>query len=116
MFSLSQFGIDMRNLRLSLIVVLSYILCVEFVHAQSNGLVRSNSGQLIGTVVNKNDEPIPSASVYILGTNHRTLTDEQGIFRFNNLEEGLFRIKILSIEIEPFEQEITISHTLNVNQ
>ncbi len=102
----------MRNLRISLIYLLNFFVCIEVVHAQSNELVRSNSGQIIGTVVANNDQPIVAASVQLLGTSHRTITDEQGIFRFNNLGEGLYRIKILSIEIEPFEQEIVIDHTL----
>jgi hypothetical protein len=53
------------------------------------------SGGLRGEIKSyETEEPLPGATVIIKGTDYKTVTDQEGIFTFKNLSEGIYQIEV----------------------
>jgi outer membrane receptor for ferrienterochelin and colicins len=86
---------------LSLLVLTSKPLWAQF--AQIEGSVKSEG------------DPVSYASIALEGTSVGTISDENGHFRLENLQEGIHTLLITSVGYSDFSQEIELSNGKTVN-
>ena len=75
---------------LILLAVLAFFLVATALQAQS-------SGSLQGTVVDENEEPIPGATVIVVGTNRGSATNVDGEYLITGLAVGTYTLQVTSL-------------------
>ena len=81
-------------------------------------LQAQTTGTLAGTVLDENGEPIPGATVLVLGTSRGGSTDADGKYLIAGLNAGTFEIKVTSLTspdplIETASISVGVTTTLN---
>src|ERR1041385_5335941 len=64
---------------------------------------------LTGTVTDKNSKPLSGASIHILNTNSGAISDKDGKFEINNLENGKYALEVTAVGFASTQLETTIS-------
>ncbi|PZX95381.1 TonB-dependent receptor [Flavobacterium aquariorum] len=83
------------------------ILIIQLTYSQENIAVK-------GLITNKTN-PIENATVEIIGTNYSTLTDHNGIYNFQNIPKGNYKILVTAVGYKTQRKSITIQ-SLGENQ
>ena len=81
-----------RLTSLLVLVVLSGVMLVPPVSAQSAEFVDTNTGSILGTVVDISDDPVPNATVVLQGAagdRFTEVTNEYGSFAFHHVTAGV---------------------------
>ena len=90
----------------SFLSLLFLLISSLMIHAQAL------SGSLTGKVTMVDGQPLGSISVSVLGTERQTLTDDEGVYRFGNLNAGNYTLRFqilgsrevrIPVEIKPGE-------------
>lgn len=84
-------------------ILLSALFFPAIIWAQS-------TAQITGKVVNSDKKPVPSLKVILNNGEAETITDENGIYRFNNIPAGNYTLKVDDPEVTK-----TYSFTLKEN-
>ena len=89
----------MRILKFYFINVFAYLLCMQSYALETSNFISDNPasnfqeyGSIKGRVINSRGEIIPFATVSIIG-GEKTESDKNGVFLFENLTEGTYRIQ-----------------------
>lgn len=94
--------------------ILLLILLAGFsnVRAQNNG-----TGQITGKVLDKNHQPIPFASIIVVGSNIGTTANEEGVFHLEGIAEGNTVLKATFIGFALQQQVVNVASgkSQNVN-
>jgi hypothetical protein len=69
---------------------------------------------LSGTVADEQNQPVPTATVFISGTEKITTTDNNGLFTFSNLKPGAYQVIIKMLGYAPATQNVMVRQD-NVN-
>lgn len=77
------------------------------------GLQLNAQYTISGTVTNEKGESLDLALVYLMGTEYAVTTNAQGEFRLENVEEGLYKIKVSYLGYESVTEEIDVIHDLS---
>jgi TonB-linked SusC/RagA family outer membrane protein len=67
------------------------------------------SGIITGSVTNAQQQPIPSAQVYIVSTQNGARTDDQGRYRIVNVAPGTYTVRATRIGYEAAAQTVTVA-------
>ena len=72
--------------------------------------------RLSGKILSDKNEPITDAEVYIINNNTRRITGENGLYNFDDLQEGTYNVIVFSFEyqIKELLVEINVDKTLNI--
>ena len=85
----------------------------------SSVCLAQNTGSIHGLVMDgeMNSEPLMHASVSIEGTNLVSLSDENGLFHFENLTDGNYTLiySFAGYETKEFKVEVTSNKPANVS-
>ena len=82
-------------MNLRLLLILSLFL-TQTVIAQTNG-------KLSGWIVDKNTQkPIEGASIQLVNTKYKTISDAKGYYSFKNIPTGQYQVDFTSIGSIPF--------------
>ena len=73
-----------------------------------SGNLRAQNGTITGTVVDRNDVPLPGMTVSILGSGRMVSTDANGYFRLSDVRPGTFSIQVSSQGYESQEQLVSV--------
>lgn len=87
-----------------------FILGFSFVYASEDPININTPGALTGRVVDEEGYVLPGATITLDGTNIGTVSDVNGFFRLNALENGNYKVKISYIGFSPEEKDVTISN------
>lgn len=66
-----------------------------------------------GTVYDQDEVTVPSAHVFLNGTTYGTLTDQNGVFKINNVPEGVYQLVVKFLGYKDFVTQITTSNENN---
>lgn len=66
------------------------------------------NGTITGTVVDRNNVPLPGMTVSILGSGRMVSTDGKGYFQIANVRPGTFSIQVSSLGYESQEQIVSV--------
>jgi len=66
------------------------------------------SGVISGEIKTTDGQPAAFVTVIVKETGNRTLTDENGVFRFKNLRQGRYTLQFTMVGIQPQEQVVSI--------
>jgi len=72
------------------------------------------SGSVFGSLGGNNDVIMKNATIYLEGTAHTTTTDDYGNFTLENVEDGLYTLKIEAPGCQPVNHQVSISDAGNV--
>jgi Carboxypeptidase regulatory-like domain len=104
-------GAFLRVTRLLPLIVLAGWLLVASVSAQSTGAAVTKAG-ILGTVVDIGDDPIPNATVTLLGpaVDHLiAATKDDGSFGFHDVAPGIaYQITVSAEGFEPWSSPVTV--------
>jgi len=71
--------------------------------------VFADSGKLTGKIIdNSKKTGIPGVNVYLEGTKYGNFSDGNGVFTIDQIEAGIYKLKISAIGYIPIEEEIEI--------
>ncbi|HHH50054.1 MAG TPA: TonB-dependent receptor, partial [Saprospiraceae bacterium] len=65
-------------------------------------------GTLFGHVLSADETPLPGATIQLLEINRATISDADGFFRFDKIEEGTYQLQIDYLGYSPFVKTIHI--------
>ena len=68
----------------------------------------AQTGTLSGTVNDENNQPLIAATILLLENNKGTTTDDEGKYIFENIEEGLYTLRVSYLGYEAVETDVTI--------
>ncbi|MEC3905913.1 carboxypeptidase-like regulatory domain-containing protein [Tamlana sp. 2201CG12-4] len=90
---------------------MKYIVFIVFLLVTATSGFAQNSGSLSGNLfdVESNNQPLAFASVKIKETNAEVLSDENGVFKFENLAEGTYTLVYSFIGYETQETQVSIT-------
>ena len=71
----------------------------------TKALVAQGSAALTGTVTDTIGLPAPGALIVIVGTPYQVQADSQGAFRFEQLQEGVIKVRGMMIGFSPAERD-----------
>ena len=93
----------MRKYLLISILITGLFAALKPVFAQAN------HGEVRGRVIDAHQQPVPFATIMVLGSNRGTTTDSEGLYRLDNLPEGnlVFRASFIGYTLQ--EKKINIS-------
>ncbi len=101
--------INKVNRLLSLLILVGLLLSIAHkVNAQSRF-------QLSGTVVDKNNEPLPEASLVLKPTNTITSTNKNGQFRFALQSKGKYELTVSYVGFVTYTKTLTIKTNKSLN-
>ncbi len=96
-------------MRLRTILGLLWCLSCLIVPAGTAYSQAVETGTLAGTVVDAaNKQPLPAATILVVGTNNGTVTDLEGRFVINGLESGKYKIKVSYVGYKDKEVEVAV--------
>lgn len=78
-------------------------------------LFAQSEGKIIGSAKDREKNPLRNMSVFILGTNIGTTTNDEGNFEFSKLPNGTYSIQISSVGFQSQVQIVTIKSNQTVN-
>jgi len=70
---------------------------------------------LSGTVMNNDKESLTGAHVVILNSYYRTITDNNGIFRFTGIKPGIYHLQISYVGHIAYSDTITVRDNMNIS-
>jgi iron complex outermembrane recepter protein len=70
---------------------------------------------ITGTVTGKGNEPLAGAHVMITGTYYRTITNEDGRFRFAAIKPGTYQLQITYVGFETHNDTLTVQNNMNLS-
>ncbi|MEM9338251.1 MAG: carboxypeptidase-like regulatory domain-containing protein, partial [Bacteroidota bacterium] len=74
------------------------------------------AGSISGKVVDENNDPIPGATVKVIGTSIGTVTDSEGLFRIENVKTGRYTLEISFVGFKKVQKPITVQgRSTNIN-
>ena len=71
--------------------------------------IESGAGSIKGTITTADNKPAVSATVRVKGAKKASLTNNEGVFRIENLQPGNYTLEISSIGFQPLEKEIAVT-------
>lgn len=83
------------------------LLVSSFLTLCFSGLFSQQSADISGKITNTLSVPLPGTSVYLLNTNRGTATDDQGNFRFSNLQPGRYTVQLSAVGYATTNIDIT---------
>lgn len=75
--------------------------------------LRANT--ITGRVIDEDKDPIPGASVVIVGTTTGTVTDNEGRFRLTQISSGKHTLEISSVGFQALRKSVTVRQGQNVD-
>ncbi len=66
---------------------------------------------ILGRVLDKNDNPVAGASVYLLNTGYGAVTDNNGSFSMNKLRAGKYMLQVSAVGYTTINEEIDVTST-----
>ncbi len=73
------------------------------------------AGTITGRVTTGANEPVPNASIVLVGTNYGTAADANGIFTLTNVNAGNYRIQVSAIGFGTQVRDITVTDGQTAN-
>lgn len=75
-----------------------------FIFAQ----IETGAGSIRGTITTNDRQPVVSATVRLKGTKKAALTNNEGVFKLENIQPGKHSIEITAIGYQSSEKEVTV--------
>jgi hypothetical protein len=100
-------------LLLASIPATSHAMAIVSAHSPHDAAGTLHLQQQVGTIVGRatdvaSGEPVPNASVYVVGTGIGTLTGEDGRFRLTGVPAGEYRVRFERLGYESATQTVTV--------
>jgi len=94
------------------LIALGGVILVVPVSAQSTEAANTNTGSILGTVVDTSDDPVPDATVVLqgpTGDSHKVITRDDGSFAFHNVTAGIaYQVTITAEGFAEWNSSITV--------
>ena len=97
-------------MRKTITLLTLFIMAFSLIYAIEDPVNVNTPGALTGRVVDESGYVLPGATITVEGTNIGTVSDVNGFFRLNGLEDGNYKVKISYIGFNPEEKDIVISN------
>jgi len=98
-----------------IITLVACAVCLAFL---PSNVFSAATGQIKGTITDKDGNPVVGASVQVLGTMRGAMTDIDGKYNITQMEPGTYTVKITHVhfrELEVTDVEVQSDHTKNVS-
>jgi len=82
-------------------LILTFILSITLV-----GLLNAQTGEIIGTVIDNNGQPLIGANIIVQKSLRGTATDSKGNFRIKDLPDGKYRIIVSAVGYKKVTSDI----------
>ncbi len=69
------------------------------------------AGNLRGTVVDDNNDPLPGATVLVVGTTKGVTTNSEGFYELKKLKAGTYVVEVSMVGFETLRKEVSITQT-----
>ncbi len=92
-----------------MMVRIIFTLCLALITINSFAQNDSGLGNIKGSIKTNENSPAVSVTVRLRGTKKATLSNNDGVFVFDNIQQGNYTLEISSIGFEPLEKEITVT-------
>lgn len=89
---------------------LTLILSALIILATRSATLAQSGYVIAGTVSTENNQPLKSATVFISGTQKITACDEDGHFRFNEIEQGTYQLTVTMVGYATYTQSVVIQN------
>jgi len=97
-------------MRKTITLLTLFIMAFSLIYAIEDPVNVNTPGALTGRVVDESGYVLPGATITVEGTNIGSVSDVNGFFRLNGLEDGNYKVKISYIGFNPEEKDIVISN------
>lgn len=94
----------------SLTITSVLLLWVAFLSPIKSFSQATEGGNISGKINDQNDEPLPYTQVRLEGTPHKTMTDLEGNFLFENIKAGTYTIKTTLIGFKTHKKEVKVEN------
>jgi len=101
----------MKTLSISLSLILLVFFSVTTSFAENKTPINAKTATITGRILDPENFPLPGATLILKETNQGVASDNNGVFRINNIIPGEYTIKISYIGYESIEKEINLEAT-----
>ncbi|MEM8938804.1 MAG: TonB-dependent receptor [Bacteroidota bacterium] len=70
------------------------------------------AGVISGKVTDQNNDPIPGATILVLGTNNGAVSDINGYFSIENIRSGNYTLKISSVGFIEIQRKVSVGNNV----
>lgn len=92
-----------------MMVRMIFTLCLALFTITSFAQNDGSSGNIKGTIKSTDNTPAVSVTVRLRGTKKATLSNNDGVFVFDNIQQGNYTLEISSIGFESLEKEVSVT-------
>lgn len=84
-------------------------LLITFLTGFSFHNLMAQTGSIIGTIKSSDNKPVEYVNIFLQGTTKGTSTNEEGIYRINNVKEGTYLLVTSYVGLEEKKLKISVS-------
>lgn len=92
-----------------MMVRIIFTLCLALFTINSFAQNDGASGNIKGSIKTNENTPAVSVTIRLSGTKKATLSNNDGVFIFDNIQQGNYTLEISSIGFESLEKEVTVT-------
>lgn len=107
----------MKTLSITLNLLLILFFSVATLFAENNNTVNvKRTATLTGRILDSDDYPLPGATLLLKETNQGVASDNNGVYRINNIIPGEYTLKISYIGYESVEKKIVFKESTTLTE
>ncbi|WP_461639314.1 TonB-dependent receptor [Labilibaculum euxinus] len=106
----------MKTLFITLNLFVVFLFSVTSTIAENNAINVKRTATITGRVIDSEDYPLPGATLVLKETNQGVASDNNGVYRINNIIPGEYTLKISYIGYESVEKKIVFEESTTLTE